>query len=443
MVRTRQSHSTILSLFSSDRTEYIFLQVVDGILTASYNIGDGNYVVRLAGHRLDSGEWCEVGLERLQNEFTLRLSSGAEHGEVTVAHGTYKEIRVDPSSVFLGSGKVEEPSFQGCMKDIRLNSYRLPMENQSSSPVTMIEKQGVTRGCTSDVCRSSPCSRGFICTDMWMLHECRCPPGYLLMENITGQWCLYTVCAQSPCKYGTCIPRSDAEFSCLCAQGFAGSNCDVIHYTLDPGSTLSTFLITCIGSTALIAVIAGAVLLSRCKKKKRMNEGVYHVSAYHDEPEDTRQNIFHYNEEGGGEEDQDAFDMTDLHLSLRNSPAPSLGRRAKDRRVNSPLSCDYDPTDSQKAPSKAPAPRLSCSFTSGDFGQYFYDVCQDAVYMHSSCDSLKVYDTEGVGSSAGSLSTLASSGMDSDLEYEDVKAWGPKFYYLSKLYSYTEDDDSQ
>ncbi|XP_072278551.1 neural-cadherin-like [Pyxicephalus adspersus] len=443
MVRTRQSHSTILSLFSRDRTEYIFLQVVHGILTASYNIGDGDYVVKLAGHRLDSGEWCEVSLERLQNEFTLRLTSGAEHGEVTVAHGTYKEIKVDPSGVFLGSGKVDESSFQGCMKDIRLNGYRLAMENQSSSPVTMIRKQGVSRGCTSEVCRSSPCSRGFVCTDMWMLHECSCPPGYLLIENITGQWCLYTVCAQSPCKYGTCIPRSDAEFSCLCAQGFAGNNCDVVLYTLDPGSTLSTFLITCIGSTALIAVVAGAVLLSRCKKKRRMNEGVYHVSAYHDEPEDTRQNIFHYNEEGGGEEDQDAFNMTDLHLSLRNSPALSLNRRAKDRRINSPLSCDYDLTDSQKAPSKVPASRLSCSFTSGDFGQYFYDVCQDAVYMHSSCDSLKVYDTEGGGSVAGSLSTLSSSGMDSDLEYEDVKAWGPKFYYLSKLYSYTEDDDSQ
>ncbi|KAM5138136.1 neural-cadherin-like [Mantella aurantiaca] len=438
-VRTRQSHSTILSLLSRDASEYIFLQVTRGVLTASYNMGDGHYMVPLAGHRLDSGEWCEVSLERLQNEFTLRMSSGSEHGEVTVARGAYKEIKVDPSGVFLGSSEGEEPGFQGCMKDVRLNGYRLPMENQSSSPAMTIKKQGVTRGCTSDVCRSSPCSRGFICTDMWLLHECSCPPGYLLIENVTGQWCLYTACAQSPCKYGTCIPRSDADFSCLCAQGFAGSNCDVVLYTLDPGSTLSTFLITCIGSTAIIAVIAGAVLLSRCKKKRRMNEGVYHVSAYHDEPEDTRQNIFHYNEEGGGEEDQDAFNMTDLHVSLRSSPALSLDRRAKDRRVHSPLSCDYHASDMRKVASVTPA--LSCSFTSGDFGQYFYDACHDAVYMHSSCDSLKVYDTEGAGSAAGSLSTLTSSGMDSDLEYEDVKAWGPKFYYLSKLYSYTEDDD--
>lgn len=92
--------------------------MVHGILTASYNIGDGDYLVKLAGHRLDSGEWCEVSLERLQNEFTLRMSSGSEHGEVTVAHGTYKEIKVDPSSVFLGSGKMEEPSFEGMMHNL-------------------------------------------------------------------------------------------------------------------------------------------------------------------------------------------------------------------------------------------------------------------------------------------------------------------------------------
>ncbi|KAM9301979.1 neural-cadherin-like [Gastrophryne carolinensis] len=444
MIRTRQSHGTILSLFSRDRSEYIILQVFHGTFGVSYNIGDGDYMVTLAGHRLDSGEWHEVHLERIQNEFSLYMNGGgAHHGEVTVANGTYKEIRVDPSSVTLGGSNTEEASFQGCIRDVRLNGYKLPMENQSNSPVTIIKRHRVTRGCISDVCRSSPCSQGFICTDLWMIHECSCPPGYLLMENSTSQWCAYTMCVQSPCKYGTCIPRSVTEFSCLCSQGFAGSHCDVILHVLDPGFTLSTFLITCIASTALIAVIGGAMLLSRCKKKRGLNEGVYHVSAYHDEPGDTRQNIFHYNEEGGGEEDQDAFNMTDLQLSLRSSPALSLGRGAKDRHVHSPLSCDYHASDSQKAPSKLPAPRLSCSFSGGTLGQYVYDVCQDAAYVHSSCDSLKVYDTEGAGSSAGSLSTLASSGMDSDLEYEDVRAWGPKFYYLSKLYSYTEDDDAQ
>ncbi|XP_056381620.1 neural-cadherin-like isoform X2 [Hyla sarda] len=442
MLRTRQSNSIILSVSSQDQTEYIILQVIHGILAVSYNIGDGDFVVHLPNHRVDTGEWQEVTLERMQNEFFLRVNSSGEHREITAAHGTYKEIKVDPSSIVLGSGNLQDLSFQGCIKDARLNNYKLPMENESSTPVSIVRKHGVDKGCISDVCKNHPCDRGFVCTDLWMIHECSCPPGYLLMENNTGQWCLYTVCVQSPCKHGTCVPQTPAEFTCLCPHGYGGSKCDVLLHGLDPGLGLSTFLIICICSTALIALIAGAVLFSHCNKKRRLNEGVYHVSAYKDEPEDTRQNIFHYNEEGGGEEDQDAFSMTDLQLSLQSSPAQSLCRRMREQHINGPLSCDYDTFDSQKVTSKVPAPkRLSCSFTGGDFEQYFYDVCQDAAYMRASCDSLKVYDTEGTGSLAGSLSTVASSGLDSDLEYEELRTWGPKFSYLCKLYSYTEDDD--
>uniref|UniRef100_A0A6I8RFZ9 Cadherin domain-containing protein n=1 Tax=Xenopus tropicalis TaxID=8364 RepID=A0A6I8RFZ9_XENTR len=131
----------------------------------------------------------------------------------------------------------------------------------------------------------------------------------------------------------------------------------------------------------------------------RKNQGVYHVSAYNEELEDTRQNIFQYNEEGGGEEDQDAFNMTEL--------------------------------------------QTRCSFTSGDFGQYFYDIFKDTTYLQQalSCDSLKIYDMEGDGSIASSLSTLASSGVEEDLVFEEIHDWGPKFGKLSKLYSYTEEDD--
>ncbi|XP_075692920.1 neural-cadherin-like [Rhinoderma darwinii] len=442
MVRTRQSNSIILSVSSRDQTEYIILQVTHGILAVSYNIGDGDFVVRLPNHRVDSGEWQKITLERMQNEFSLHVNGGGDDREITAAHGAYKEIKVDPSSIVLGSGNLQTLSFQGCIKDAKLNNYKLPLENQSNTPVSIIRKHGVNKGCVSDVCKSQPCDRGFVCTDLWMIHACSCPPGYLLMENSTGQWCLYTVCMQNPCKHGTCIPQTPAEFTCLCPDGYGGRKCDVLLQGLDPGLGLSTFLIICLCSTALIALIAGAVLFSHCNKKRRLNEGVYHVSAYNDEPEDTRQNIFHYNEEGGGEEDQDAFSMTDLQLSLQSSPAQSLCRRMREQHINGPLSCDYETSDSQKVTSQAPAPkRLSCSFTGGDFEQYFYDVCQDAAYMRASCDSLKVYDTEGTGSLAGSLSTLASSGLDSDLEYEELRTWGPKFSYLSKLYSYTEDDD--
>ncbi|XP_069812096.1 neurexin-2-like, partial [Dendropsophus ebraccatus] len=116
MLRTRQSNSVILSVSSQDQTEYIILQVTHGMLAVSYNIGDGDFAVHLPNHRVDSGEWQEVTLERLQNEFSLRVNSGGEHKEITAAHGTYKEIKVDPSSIVLGSGNLQDLSFQGCIR---------------------------------------------------------------------------------------------------------------------------------------------------------------------------------------------------------------------------------------------------------------------------------------------------------------------------------------
>ncbi|KAM8945998.1 neural-cadherin-like [Pelodytes ibericus] len=444
-LRTRQANGVILSLSSKDQTEYIHVQVMRGLLTVSYNIGDGHYSVQLPDQKIDTGEWNDISVERVQNEFTLTLNGGGEHREVTEGQGTCKEIKVDPASIILGSTTPDKQGYQGCLKDVRLNNYRLPIENVTGYPVLVLQRERVSGGCISEACKHNPCSHGFICSDLWMKHECRCPLGYLRVENTTEPHCMYTVCASLPCKHGTCIPRSTHEFTCHCAEGFIGNKCHLPLGDLGPGFWFSTLYVTCICLLSSIAVIAGVLLWSRCKKKQ-LNQGVYHVSNHSREMEDTRQSIFHYNEEGGGREDQDAFNMTELQLPFQNSPAPSLHRTTRNLYLNSPLSCDYDTSVSQKELSQLPASRQSCSFSSGDFSQYFHNVFQDAGYIQQalSCDSLKVYHLEGDGSLAGSLSTLASSGPGEELEYEEeMKQWGPKFGNLCKLYSYTEDEDDQ
>ncbi|XP_053307550.1 protocadherin Fat 1-like [Spea bombifrons] len=148
-----------------------FVEVRHGLLTVCYNLGDGPNTVTLPDHKIDTGEWNDVGLERMQNEFTLRFNGGGEHREITAAHGTYKEIKVDPRGAILGS--INQSGYQGCIKNARLNGCRLPMENTTASPVSVISREGATEGCVSDVCSSSPCSRRFVCIDLWMNHECR------------------------------------------------------------------------------------------------------------------------------------------------------------------------------------------------------------------------------------------------------------------------------
>ncbi|KAL2088869.1 hypothetical protein ACEWY4_015768 [Coilia grayii] len=73
-----------------------------------------------------------------------------------------------------------------------------------------------------------------------------------------------------------------------------------------------------------IMLLLGIFLYTRWRSYKGLKEGVYHVSAHHDGWEDIRENVLNYDEEGGGEEDQNAYDMAELQKSLQPSPAQSV-----------------------------------------------------------------------------------------------------------------------
>lgn len=49
-------------------------------------------------------------------------------------------------------------------------------------------------------------------------------------------------------------------------------------------------------------------------------------------------------------------------------------------------------------------------------------------------DTALIYDYEGTGSLAGSLSSLASSTSDEDQDYDYLNDWGPRFKKLANMY---------
>ncbi|XP_065272866.1 neural-cadherin-like [Emys orbicularis] len=446
-VRTRQPNSVIMSMSSRAMDEHITLQVVQGFLTVSYNLGDGDYAVNLPSYNIDNGEWHHITLERIENEFTLRLYEGGGKREILRAAGVRKEIVIDPSRLVLGNtySVNQNQSFQGCMKDVRFNNYRLPLDTHTKELVSVLSAQGVKEGCSSEACSHNPCSQPFICIDLWMMHECSCPPGHLITENATGRHCVYTVCAKRPCNFGTCISQSPTKFRCHCPDGYTGRYCEITLaiFHKDAGLSFSSMFAICICFLALLVLFSGAFLWTRWKSHKGLNGGVYHVSAYHDDLEDIRENILNYNEEGGGEQDQDAYNMAELQMSLQTSPAYSLSlykKKGKPSELNCPLSSNVAPSPKEQL--KASTTRSS-SFTSEDFGRYLSDVVRDADQQPQALphDSLQVYYTEGGGSVASSLSSLDSSGLDEETVYDDMKEWGPKFEKLSELYSHKETED--
>uniref|UniRef100_A0A8C1ZAG4 Cadherin-4 n=1 Tax=Cyprinus carpio TaxID=7962 RepID=A0A8C1ZAG4_CYPCA len=140
-----------------------------------------------------------------------------------------------------------------------------------------------------------------------------------------------------------------------------------------------------------------------------------------DPEDDVRDNILKYDEEGGGEEDQD-YDLSQLQQpeSLDHIMSKPAGvRRVDERPVILESQYPVRPT--------VPHP--------GDIGEFIIDGLRAADNDPTAppYDSLLVFDYEGSGSTAGSVSSLDSS-SSGEQDYDYLNDWGPRFKKLADLY---------
>ncbi|XP_074843896.1 cadherin-20 isoform X2 [Carettochelys insculpta] len=199
---------------------------------------------------------------------------------------------------------------------------------------------------------------------------------------------------------------------CSCDDDGMVMSCNAEAYTL-PVSLSRGALIAILACIFVLLVLVLLILSMRRHRKQP-----YII----DEDENIHENIVRYDDEGGGEEDTEAFDIAAMWnpreaqvvVKSRQDMLPEI--KSLSRYV--PQTCITDNNVHNYVLAK------------------LYEADMDL--WAPPFDSLQTYMFEGNGSVAESLSSLQSVTTDSDQSYDYLTDWGPRFKKLAEMYGVTE-----
>uniref|UniRef100_A0A8C6UJW0 Cadherin 11, type 2, OB-cadherin (osteoblast) n=1 Tax=Neogobius melanostomus TaxID=47308 RepID=A0A8C6UJW0_9GOBI len=195
---------------------------------------------------------------------------------------------------------------------------------------------------------------------------------------------------------------------CSCDSRDTILSCNVEPYVLPAGLSTGALIAILACIVILLAIVVLFVALRRQKKEPLI---VF-------EEEDIRENIITYDDEGGGEEDTEAFDIA----TLQNPDGANGFLPRKDMKPE--LQCPLRPGMGHPAPNSVDVDDfIKTRIAEAD--------CDPTAPPY---DSIQIYGYEGRGSLAGSLSSLESVTTESDLDYDYLQSWGPRFRKLADLY---------
>ncbi|KAM7406023.1 hypothetical protein PAMP_000429 [Pampus punctatissimus] len=179
----------------------------------------------------------------------------------------------------------------------------------------------------------------------------------------------------------------------------------------------------------LLLLLLLAVAVTTCGRRHHIKKGTGLLIG--DSEDDIRDNVLNYDEQGGGEEDENAFNIDLLWNPLDAPSTPgSYYPVSGVPRGKQPLRKD--------APHNLPSPtyprRPPANPT--DIEDYINDGLEAADNDPNvpPYDTALIYDYEGEGSLAGSLSSIASGSSDGDQDYDYLNEWGPRFQKLANMY---------
>ncbi|XP_039619049.1 cadherin-8 isoform X2 [Polypterus senegalus] len=200
---------------------------------------------------------------------------------------------------------------------------------------------------------------------------------------------------------------------CGCSSEGIVQSCNVEAYVLPIGLSMGALIAILACIVLLLVIVVLFVTLRRHKNEPLIIK----------DDEDVRENIIRYDDEGGGEEDTEAFDIA----TLQNPDG-----------INGFLPRKDIKPDLQFMPRQGQHPAPNGVDVDEFINVRLHEADNDPTAPPY--DSIQIYGYEGRGSVAGSLSSLESTSSDSDQNFDYLREWGPRFKRLGELYSVGESD---
>ncbi|XP_043276745.1 neural-cadherin isoform X3 [Venturia canescens] len=427
--RTREKQGELFRVSDQHNREYAILQITDSRLQFRYNLNSLRIEERniwLSAIAVNDGQWHTVRVSRYGSAATLELDGGeGRRFNETFSFEGHQWLMVDKQEGVYAGGKAEYTGVRtfevyadyqkGCLDDIRLEGKHLPlppaMNGTQWGQATMA--RNLERNCPSNkTCLHVTCPEPFECTDLWNEHECTCGEGRIRSPD--GKSCIdKNECIDYPClNGGRCINQDPRlRYRCICLDGFWGENCELVQ----EGQTLKLSMGALAAILVCLLIILILVLVFVVYNRRRES----HIK-YPGPDDDVRENIINYDDEGGGEDDMTAFDITPLQIPI-GGPLPEMGGKMAPCKLAYPIGAEpnvgmFIEDHKKRADNDPNAPPF---------------------------DDLRNYAYEGGGSTAGSLSSLASGTDDEQHEYEYLGAWGPRFDKLADMYGPTEESEEE
>ncbi|KAM8995599.1 cadherin-22 isoform 2-T6 [Ara ararauna] len=206
---------------------------------------------------------------------------------------------------------------------------------------------------------------------------------------------------------------------CGCDSSGAIQSCNstayVVSATLSPGALIA--LLVCI----LILVVLILLILTLKRHHKS------HLTSEDDE--DMRDNVIKYNDEGGGEQDTEAYDMSALRSLYDFSEIKGSDREG----IAGEGGLSGNPaSELHSLPQWVQSPDL-------DFSVFRDYICRKVEQADEDLsvppyDSFQTYAFEGSDSPVPSLSSINTWSSSSEQDFSYLGGWGPRFRQLAALY---------